>query len=710
MNIYTSSQSDRLNAALDYARKGWPVLPLKGKKPLTKHGVKDASRDEARITEWWTMWPDANIGLATGAVSGRLVLDIDIKKGKRGDESLRVLEAEHGLLPKTLKSQTASGGSHFVFRMPDVTVKSRNGVREGIDLLSDGKYFVAAPSTIDGKTYQWVEQCEAASCPSWVAALGQEASAPKAALSEDRIPTLVRELLPHGAESNGYWMAKCPYHEDHEPSLSITLQDGRFRCFACPARGDLSQLYAKVRGISEEEAREIISPTPDYVRRLNERYAVVSLEGQEVILAEKYDWQGHYVGVAFSSPSDLTLRYENERIRQGRKDVSIAEAWRRHPRRRQYERVIFEPGVIQAPGSFNLWRGLAVEPKEGDCSLYLAHLFENICNRDQRLYEYVVAWMADAVQHPRSKPGVAIVLRGKQGTGKSVACTEFGKLFGHHFVTISQQRQMLGNFNGHLKDKLMVLAEEAFWAGNHDAEGALKELITGGRMMVELKGREAFPVNNYIRVLICSNHDWVIPAGPEERRFMLLDVGPARMQDHTYFEALLRQMNEGGREALLHFLLHHDFSKVNVRQAPQTHALIENKLASMAPTEKFIYEVLDRGRWSRLHEGWEVIVPCHEVHTAYIEHAARAGLTRKSYETELGKALRRLLPYARKRQVERGDERVNAWEVPDLITCRKHFDEVMRWAEHEWSLPETRPVQDLSAAEMKVMAPYGVHF
>jgi putative DNA primase/helicase len=141
MDTIGENSTSRREMALMYAKEGWPVLPLhstvgerctcdkkscgsRGKHPRTKHGVKDATRDTAQITKWWTRWPDANIGLATGKVSGRLVLDIDIKKGKRGDESLRLLEEQYGPLPETRKSVTASGGWHYVFRMPTGSVKS----------------------------------------------------------------------------------------------------------------------------------------------------------------------------------------------------------------------------------------------------------------------------------------------------------------------------------------------------------------------------------------------------------------------------------------------------------------------------------------------------------------------------------------------------------------------------------------------------------
>lgn len=682
-----------LRAVLAYVEQGWGAIPLMNKKPFTPHGYKDASKDPAQIIQWWTQWPDANIGLVTGSVSGRLVLDIDVKNGHRGDESLRELEAQYGGLPLTRTSRTASGGWHYIFEMPAQPIKSRKGVRDGIDLLAEGSYFVAVPSTIDGISYQWLNENEIAACPEWVANL-RPAKAQEEQNSETGIEHLICELFPDGRESNGYWVTRCPFHDDQDPSFSITLETGNFRCFACQVEGSMVELYAKVKGVSEDEAQDIVDPPPDYVVRLNQRHAIVTLDGKEAILTEKYDWRGQYEGVAFSSPSDLTLKYENERTLLGKRNASIAEAWRQHPRRRQYERVIFEPGDLHAPGSFNLWRGFAVSPHEGDCSLYLAHLFENICNRDQRLYDYVLAWMADAVQRPRSKPGVAIVLRGRQGTGKSIACEEFGKLFGVHFISVSHPKHLLGRFNAHLKHALVVLSEEAFWAGDKEAEGVIKDLITGHQMRVEPKGKDPFTVQNYVRLLVCSNHEWVIPAGMEERRFLVLDVADRRCQNRSYFGDLLKAMDMGGREALLYYLLHYDLSGIDVGCAPHTNALQENKIHSFTVVERFLFEAVEIGRLCGHHDEWRLSIACRELHAAYIDYAARVGQRLRSSQTELGKALRRLFGDVRKRQAMTDQGRINVWDLPDLMTCRKHFDEIMRWPNHEWGLPETAPNQE----------------
>jgi hypothetical protein len=94
---------------------------------------------------------------------------------------------------------------------------------------------------------------------------------------------------------------------------------------------------------------------------------------------------------------------------------------------------------------------------------------------------------------------------------------------------------------------------------------------------------------------MASNDDWVVPAGVEERRFFVLDVGEGRMQDSTYFEALDRQMNEGGREALLHLLQNRDLSGFNVRRYPQTQALREQKLLSLESHDELWIEALKEG-------------------------------------------------------------------------------------------------------------------
>jgi hypothetical protein len=160
-------------AARKHAERGWHVFPLwpSGKKPRTKKGFKDATIDREQITQWWNKWRNANIGVATGSVSGVVVLDVDTKKGQPGLQSLAELEAEHGTIA-TLRARTPSGGLHLFFRAPAQGVGCKAGFLPGLDFRGDGGYIVVAPSSISGKEYRWENPgVEPAEMPEWLVAM-----------------------------------------------------------------------------------------------------------------------------------------------------------------------------------------------------------------------------------------------------------------------------------------------------------------------------------------------------------------------------------------------------------------------------------------------------------------------------------------------------------------------------------------------------------
>lgn len=146
--------------ALEYARMGLAVFPLRArnKTPATKNGCKDATTDQKQIAAWWDRWPDANIGIATGSVSGGLVvidLDRDEEKGRDGYEILQEWQRQHGQLPDTCQSITGRGGYHLLYRD---TAEHRNAqaLFEGVDIRGEGGYIVAPPSIHpNGHTYEW---------------------------------------------------------------------------------------------------------------------------------------------------------------------------------------------------------------------------------------------------------------------------------------------------------------------------------------------------------------------------------------------------------------------------------------------------------------------------------------------------------------------------------------------------------------------------
>ena len=132
-------------AAIVYAeRLGWAVLPCRGKRPLTAHGVHDASHDIETIARWWREHPDANVGVACGTASGIDVVDVD---GDAGRATLAEVKAACGPLPATPRQVTGSGGLHLIFAYdPARPIGNRVRGLPGIDTRSDGGYIVVSPS------------------------------------------------------------------------------------------------------------------------------------------------------------------------------------------------------------------------------------------------------------------------------------------------------------------------------------------------------------------------------------------------------------------------------------------------------------------------------------------------------------------------------------------------------------------------------------
>jgi len=159
----------------DYNRRGWSVIPIRpgDKRPLVRweeYQHRCPSHEEAR--RWLRAWPETGVAIVTGAISGLIVLDIDLRHG--GDAALAHLENEHGRLPTTVECRTGGGGRHLYFAHPGVLTRNKVGLASGVDLRGDGGYVVAPPSLHEsGLRYAWVEGRGPASVaiaplPDWV--------------------------------------------------------------------------------------------------------------------------------------------------------------------------------------------------------------------------------------------------------------------------------------------------------------------------------------------------------------------------------------------------------------------------------------------------------------------------------------------------------------------------------------------------------------
>ena len=303
---------------------------------------------------------------------------------------------------------------------------------------------------------------------------------------------------------------------------------------------------------------------------------------------------------------------------------------------------MFAPGRAHCAREYNTWQGWAVEPKAGDCSKILRHVLDNVCRGDVQIFQWVIAWWAQLLQDPMNKPGTALVIVGPQGTGKTTLGEYMKRILGPHYVKVSDPRLIVGNFNSHHQSCLLLHSEEAFFAGDHRAAGKIKDYITSDTHFVEFKGIDPIPMANFGRLFATSNSDWAVPAGFEERRMCVIEMGEGAMKNYAYFEAIDKEMKNGGDAALLHHLLNFHLTGINLREVPRTAALFAQQVSTMSPEESWWLDMLKRGELPG-SVGKPGVTPKDELRRSYQEHAKRRGIARTMNETALGMFLHRVI-------------------------------------------------------------------
>jgi Family of unknown function (DUF5906)/Primase C terminal 2 (PriCT-2) len=423
----------------------------------------------------------------------------------------------------------------------------------------------------------------------------------------------------------------------------------------------------------------------DAVEMFNQRWALV-LSGGNAILETptRGDPQFHEFHRWKRFVSNTKIEVPGPR---GMKVMALVEAWLGAPNRRSYHGIVFDPDLAAHTGvpakygddgdlDFNLWPGLALTPSaEGSCDLFLDHLLTIICQGNDELCHWLVMWLAHIVQQPSKLAGTAVAVRGPQGTGKTVVGDVMGRVLGPQLYSkVSKPEELTGRFNSHHQGRLLLQVEEGFWAGDHRAEGALKHMITSDEILVEPKFVDPFTIRNFMRLLITSNHDWVVPAGFGERRFAVLDVSEMQKDNRAYHGAMRKQMfQEGGCARFLHHLLHEvQVDEGVLWRPPVTAALAEQKLGTLGDHDEWLLDILMQGELPGDVSGTGV-TPTGTLFAHYLETRRDLNRRRRSSETVIGVYLRRNSPlglYGVTREKVNGRR---CYVFPTLAECRARF-------------------------------------
>ena len=457
----------------------------------------------------------------------------------------------------------------------------------------------------------------------------------------------------------------------------------------------------------------IVDKRDRIVDELNATYFVATVGAEDSVGC---DADGE---VTFKTERSMRLRFANQKIKltKGKKEVfeTKYEIWKQHTSRREYRKVIFAPPPYHSDlRDFNLWRGYGVRslrPATDDpasrayalpdraervpilrdwanrvarprCGLFLELTHDVICANHDAYFHFLIDHLAQTVQFPGRPGGIAVVMKGKRGIGKGLCATYFGGLFGYHFATVSKREQILGRFNAAIADKIVVFADECFYAADKASLGALKTLITDPVLQIEKKFIDSIQTPNFCHLFEATNEDWHTPAGFEERRFLAVACSDVWKRLHPErFDALVEEMNGGGREALLAYLLMRELTPERLRELrhpPRTAELDLQVTLTMSPEEQWWLGRLRDGRISELSLGdkepWPNRVTTENLHADYLHYcdALKIHCRRVDKDNFKRVVLDNVLSASDR---EPSGTRRRTWRLAPLAECRRQFDQ-----------------------------------
>lgn len=719
----------KLDSALLLAAEGFHVFRLvaDGKLPMNKGWQMQATRDPEKIMALWEDTPNANIGIFTtkfGADKALVVIDEDNKGEKKGADTIFQLDFAGSALPLTRVQTTPTGGRHHIYVCETPVKQGANVLGDGLDIRSRGGYIVGAGSTIGGKPYTSSDIAPVES-PEWlISRLVTVAPKEKKEIDVSRIDpdrALIRAkkyledapIAEEGGRNETAFRVICElkdrgisqdvclglileWNEDNEPPLEV--EELEITVDSAYKTGQNSVGNKAVEAIFspvEIAAAKVDAPEKHWFEKLNDRFALVMAGGSHHILWEMKDAKGKYRLEHLNEASfHRMLSYRTVQI--GKKWEPETKVWMNDKDARRYDGLVFAPEREVDPRFFNMWRGFAVEGmKPGEVATeraqsalneWLRHGLENVCNGDAELYKYMLSYFAHMIQRPWEKPLVSLVFKGEKGVGKNAILMFINMLLGHHSLTTAKKRYLTGNFNGHFEACLAFTLDEAMWGGDKEAEGALKDLITGYEHFIEHKGKEGYTVENLTRVFIIGNELWLVPASHDERRYAVFTVNNNKKQQNAYFEEMKNGMLDGGLRLLLDYLKNYKI-EINVNIAPKTVGLIDQKVASLDPLGQWWLDCLMNGElMGAVMTGCDFKqIHCGQFRNAFQAYLKGRNITGRIPSDEIiGKEIKKMAPsLIKKLKFNKG----NHYYSNGLAALRRDFEAYIK-GEIKWPTTE----------------------
>lgn len=338
-----------------------------------------------------------------------------------------------------------------------------------------------------------------------------------------------------------------------------------------------------------------------------------------------------------------------------------------------YNGVEFNPRST-TPNVLNLWVGITIKPRLGKWDLIYVLLHDVICGGRDSEYQYLIKFIAHALQRPWEKPGVMIILLGGQGIGKGTLAKLLQKIWSATFLQVNRIKQVVGDFNGSLERAYIVFLDEALFAGDRNSSDALKSLVTEPTISINEKHQPARQITSYHRFFSATNADHFKSTDRDDRRDFVLRVSEHRKGDYAFWNALNAEIENSGAAAFTNDLMSMDLTGFNVRAKPNTRELTEQKLQSLEKFPRWWFGILSRGN-IRVHEDeWPEFIGTTSLTSLFLESEKSMRSYKQLIDRDVVVFMSKLCPSAVKDRCKDGLHRRYGFRLPNITNARKDFE------------------------------------
>jgi hypothetical protein len=158
--------------------------------------------------------------------------------------------------------------------------------------------------------------------------------------------------------------------------------------------------------------------------------------------------------------------------------------------------------------------------------------------------------------------------------------------------------------------------------------------------------------------------------------FAVFDVSDKKTKDRDYFNRLFHETENGGREAMLYYLLNMDISGVDLRTVPRTKGLVKQIVYSMKDVEKFWFGRLCEGTILPGDPGWRdgEQIELDNLSLTFKHYQDQIKSKTGIDNSQLSKQLRNLCPGIRDRRPVKNGQKITCIVFPSLDVCRRAFE------------------------------------